>query len=127
LAERRRAAPEWPGAATAPGMAANPQAIDPFAMFANYPSDTLTAGHRVVLAEGGAAAVPALLTRQLSNYCAGDLPTPAEAAAMAGRLAKGGASVEELVKLFPAERRAVAERAVVWLTKHGAVRIAKPG
>ena len=127
LAERRRAAPEWPGATTAPGMAANPQAIDPFAMFANYPSDTLTAKHRVALAEGGAAAVPALLTRQLSNYCAGDLPTPAEAAAMAGRLAKGLASVEELVKLFPAERRAVAERAVVWLMKHGAVRIAKPG
>ena len=46
---------------------------------------------------------------------------------MAGRLAKGWASVEELVKLFPAERRAVAERAVVWLMKHGAVRIAKPG
>ncbi|MGQ0677064.1 MAG: glycosyltransferase family 4 protein [Rhodospirillales bacterium] len=126
LAERRNKAPEWPAAAALRGTAANPQAMDPFAMFANYPTDTLTARHRVTLAEDGAAKAQALLGRQISGYCAGDLPSAAETALIAQRLAAGEASVEELVKLLPAERRAVAERAVVWLMKYGAARIAKP-
>ncbi len=126
LAELRRAAPEWPGAATAAGMAANPQALDPFAMFANYPSDVLTGRHRVALAEGGAAAVQAALRRHISNYCGGDLPSPPEAAALVQRLARGEASVDELVQLFPQDRRAVIERGIVWLMKYGAARITKP-
>jgi hypothetical protein len=127
LAERRRTAAEFPAASPGPGLAANPQALDPFVMFANYPSDTLGPRHRVALGDGGAAGFAAPFARQLSNYCAGDLLTQAEAAKLAERLATGPASVEELVRLLPAERRAVAERGIVWLAKYGAARIAKPG
>jgi glycosyltransferase involved in cell wall biosynthesis len=124
LAERRKSAPEWPGAVVPPGAAANPLSPDPFAMFANYPSDTLTPGHRVALVDGEAAS--AALKRQISNYCGGDLLTLPEVAAMVQRLSQGEASVEELAKLLPAERRAAALRGVAWLIKYGAARIAKP-
>jgi len=126
LAERRRSAPEFPAAAPGPGLAANPQALDPFAMFANYPSDTLGPHHRVALGDGGAAQVAALFARQLSNYCAGDLLSQAEAAKLAECLGKGAASVEDLAAMFPAERRAAVERGIVWLMKYGAARIARP-
>lgn len=126
LAERRKSAPEWPGADVPPGVASNPSAPDPFAMFANYPTDTLSHRHRVALAEGGVAAVQAAMRRRISNYCVGDLPTPPEATALVQRLAKGEASVDELVKLFPQDRRAAIERGIVWLMKYGAARITKP-
>jgi hypothetical protein len=78
----------------------------------------------VALVDGEAAS--AALKRQISNYCGGDLLTLPEVAAMVQRLSQGEASVEELAKLLPAERRAAALRGVAWLIKYGAARIAKP-
>ena len=108
-----------------PGRPAVPPAPDPFTLFAHYPTRTLTAKTRVVLALAGEHERIKTLVGFKMNTLAGELmPAVETSQAMLGRLAeKGGASAAELIDLVPPVERHAAERAIVWLAKLGIVRL----
>lgn len=121
LERRRRAAPpQGPRAATE-----NPWALDPFTMFASYPTGALTHADIVRPAREFA---PGELTDLLARASVRDggarLPTLAEAHAVIHALAIGGEiEVGALVATFPPERRPFVERGLVWLAKFGLVKL----
>ena len=119
LARRRLAAPE-----TARTILENPYRLDPFRMFAGYPTSALASEDMVALdralAPGEAAG---LLARASVRNGAARLPTDDEVEALILRLASGPMSVGAVLADTPADRRAFLERGLLWLAKFGLVRL----
>jgi glycosyltransferase involved in cell wall biosynthesis len=120
LERRRKAAPVQ--APTAAGD--NPWGLDPFAMFAAYPSHTLAHTDTAQLRRAVSAQDLAALMAAPSVRGAEDrLPTPAQARALVAALSYDRpAAVGALLASFPPEQRPILERGLVWLAKYGIVR-----
>jgi glycosyltransferase involved in cell wall biosynthesis len=120
LERRRRAAPPQP-----PRLAGdNPWRLDPFRMFAAYPTAALASEDVVWLARAFAEGEAAeLMGRASVRYAAGRLPTEAEALALLEALAAGPLPVSTLLAPVAPERRAIVERGLVWLAKYGFLRL----
>ncbi len=121
LARRRAAAPAQPPR----GAGDNPWALDPFRMFAGYPTASLGDADGVRLARPlTSRAVAAILARPSVMDAAGLTPTLEEAQALIAALsADRPTPVGDLVAGFPPELRAIIERGLVWLAKYDVVRI----
>jgi hypothetical protein len=126
LALLRRDAAE--SAARAPGLPADPAHLDPFAIYAGYPTQTLAPGLRVTLAT---TTLEASLSALLSAGSAAPgrfkelVPAQPELLDMLLHIeAHPGLSVAELARYLPAAGRAKALRALTWLAKHGLLTLA---
>jgi starch synthase len=118
LAAIRAAAPE--AVPLLPGRAPRPLAMDPFALFREFPTRFLAAGTRVVLSPG--VDVPAVLAMGRLAIAApvrAILLDDNELAHLVRRLGQGTATVQELAGLFPAARREPVWFTVGWLCKTG--------
>jgi glycosyltransferase involved in cell wall biosynthesis len=126
LNARRLAAP--PPEARSATIEENPWRLDPFRLFANYPTEHLTPQTVVRLAPGmtWALAQP-LLTGPLATVSTYTHPTTAEVEQIVAFLgARALASVEEVMAAFPAARRYFLERSLLWLARFGVLLI-EPG
>ncbi|MBS0335165.1 MAG: glycosyltransferase family 4 protein [Proteobacteria bacterium] len=120
LASRRQAVPAQPP--TTGGD--NPWALDPFRMFAAYPSHALAHDDTVQLRRAMSPdALAALLAAPSVRGAEGRLPTAEQAAALLAALSPDRpAAVGALLARFPPEQRPFLERGLVWLAKYGVVR-----
>jgi glycosyltransferase involved in cell wall biosynthesis len=123
-AELARIRPKTP-ASRPRGQADNPWRLDPFALFASYPTEALSGRTRIALApdvpEGAAAA---LLEQAINETVRPILPNVEELERLVASLrARRQASVTELLSEFPISRRLHLERALLWLAKYGLVAI----
>ena len=103
----------------------NPWKLDPFKMFATYPTEAMAPSSRVVLhPDTTPDGATALLTDGLVAYAAHMLPRPDEVRALVAALATDGpATVEVLIAAFPTVRQGFVERGLLWLAKYGLVTI----
>jgi glycosyltransferase involved in cell wall biosynthesis len=118
LAERRRAEAE--SAPVAAGRPPAPGRSDPFRHFGAHASARLTAGDTVEPAPTLAGAIAALAAREGAMVLPGALHTGAALTDFAAKLAPGG-RVGDLLPGWAEDDRGA--RTLVWLAKHGAVRI----
>lgn len=121
LARRRHAAPpQGPRSA-----GENPWRLDPFTMFAGYPTSALSHTDTASLPRPfGEGELTNLLARASVRDGGARLPTLAEAHAVVHALGIGGEiEVGALVATFPPERRPFVERGLVWLAKFGLVKL----
>ena len=118
--ERRRLS------AVAQGPLENPYRLDPFRMFAAYPSAALQASEVVALqrpfAPGEASE---WLSRAGVRSAAGRLPTDLEIEDIVRRLTVGPRSLGALLAEVSADRRTFVERGVLWMAKFGVVRLGR--
>jgi glycosyltransferase involved in cell wall biosynthesis len=120
LERRRKAAP-----AQAPGSGLeNPWALDPFRMFAAYPSHTLTHTDTVQLTRAFAPAeLAAIMAAPSIRGAESRLPTLAQTEALIAELSHDRpAAVGVLLTKFAPEQRPFLERGLIWLAKYGVVR-----
>lgn len=103
----------------------DPWRLDPFRLFANYPTLAPTPSTRVSLTPGMTwAEAKGRLSRPPAGYSKTHLPTPAETEALYTAVAAlESATASDIVAGFPANRRPFVERALLWLAKYGIVRI----
>lgn len=120
LARRRLASPTQ---SPRPG-GDNPWKLDPFRMFASYPTVTLAADHRVEPSGPWTGAeLDQVIARAMLSAAAAYLPTPEEAKALVTLVSAESTTVGLLLESFRAERRPYLERGLVWLAKFGLVRL----
>ena len=102
----------------------NPYRLDPFRMFAGYPTGAL-AGSDIL--EPGRAFAPgeltALMGRPAVRNPAARLPDDAEAEALIAHLMISPLSVAEILEGTPLERRPFVERGLTWMLKFGFLRL----
>ena len=116
LGERRRSDPvlfrEQPAAS-------RPDRLDPFAMFASYPSGLLADDMRLHLVAGATAATLAARRRlALNTFAEYVYPSAAECEAVLDRVAATpGIGVGVIVAAFPGERQAAVKRGLAWMMK----------
>ncbi len=123
LAERRRAEPDLFGS---PVALTRPDRPDPFAAFAGYPTTRLSGDHLVTLLDGESTLE---MRRNLTmNSFAKSVHLPEADCAIILELLRqsGPLIVSAVVERFPASKRAVVTRGLVWLAKMEAVRITPP-
>ena len=120
LARRRLAAPVQPPASGGD----NPWGLDPFAMFAAYPSHTLVHTDTVQLCRAFSRQDLAGIMAAPSVRGAEDrLPTLQQTEALIAALSHDRpAAVGALLNRFPPKQRPILERGLVWLAKYGIVR-----
>ena len=110
----------------AQGPLENPYRLDPFRMFAAYPSAALQASELVALqrpfAPGEASE---WLSRAGVRIAAGRLPTDLEVEDIVRRLTVGPRSLGALLAEVPADRRTFVERGILWMAKFGVVRLGR--
>lgn len=123
LDKRRKAAPA--PAPVARNQADHPWRLDPFRLFASYPSEWLTPSSVVAIGEGMTPELAKEVFRQPNvRYAATLLPTAAECLQVVDILASARQMmVHELTARFPPPRRTFIERGLVWMAKYGVVRI----
>ncbi len=114
-------------AAHAPRKATNedPWRMDPFRIFASYPSQTLTAASEVSIAPGmDWPTAKARLAISAASYSQFYTPNTAAAEVLYAAVAASPlATVAHVTAGFPAHRRPSAERSLLWLAKYGIIRI----
>ncbi|MEW6016570.1 MAG: glycosyltransferase family 4 protein [Pseudomonadota bacterium] len=124
-ARRAKATPEPPDQAR---RLVNPRRMDPFTIFAAYPTQTLNGQHRLVA--GAAADWPtaeALLSGTLANLGRWAMARPEECeSAFALAAAPGGATVSEILAPVAPGRRPFVERTLLWMVKFDALRLVAP-
>jgi alpha-maltose-1-phosphate synthase len=121
LAAIRSSAPE--AAPPARGRAARPLAMDPFALFREFPTQHLKAATRIVLVPGVDVAKAQSIGRlAIAMPVRSILLDDDGVTNMIQRLERGPATVRELARLFPATRRQRAWYTVGWLCKTGLAR-----
>jgi glycosyltransferase involved in cell wall biosynthesis len=103
----------------------DPWKLDPFKLFASYPTEPLLPDARLTAhphATGQIAA--ALLGDPQIQHAAHMLPRAEEVQAILSLLsAAGAATAAEVVRAFPPVRQGFVERGLLWLAKHGLVAI----
>ncbi len=121
LGRRRRAAPAQPPRSAGD----NPWRLDPFRMFAAYPSRILTHDHAVVLTRSLAPAdLARILTTDAVRLAAAPLLSGLEIEALIAALpVDRPVLVGQLMARFGPEQRPMLERALVWLAKFDLVRL----
>ena len=124
-ARRKAAAPEAPDAAA---IIDNPRRLDPFQLFATYPTAVLTSDTSLRATAGLTRdAARARLSEDLASMGRWALPKPSEVDVVLDHLAAcPQASVADLVALFPVPRRGFLERGLLWLVKFGVVELVSP-
>jgi alpha-maltose-1-phosphate synthase len=121
LATVRSSAPE--AVPPAKGRATRPLAMDPFALFREFPTQFLAAGTRIALMPGVDVPIAQGMRRlAIAAPVRSILLDDDEIAHLVQRLEQGTASVQELADLFPATRRQPAWYTVSWLCKTGLAR-----
>jgi glycosyltransferase involved in cell wall biosynthesis len=121
LAAIRAAAPE--AVPLLPGRAARPLAMDPFALFREFPTRFLAAGTRIALSPGvDVAAALAMGRLAIAAPVRAILLDDDGLAHLVRRLGQGPASVRELADLFPAAIREPVWFTLGWLCKMGLAR-----
>ena len=100
----------------------------PYRLFGGYPTAHLTDGHRISLPPGVTVeAATALLDGPLAVYSGLNRPTPPEVRQMLTWLAEGGGGmVADLLRTFPAGRRRVVRRGLLWIARQGVLDIRPP-
>ena len=123
LDARRRAAPD--SASRGREAADNPWRLDPFRMFASYPSGQLGRASRVCAAPGiDGPAAEALMRAPLVRMAPALLPHPDEVRAILDHLARTPeTTVAALLEPFVPGRRPHLERGLVWMAKYGLLRL----
>ncbi len=103
----------------------DPWRLDPFRLFASYPTEWLTPYTMVALTPGMTwETAKTRLTGALANFTPQMLPTLAEMEALYAALAaQPQALATDLVSGFPANRRNFMERSLIWFAKYGVARI----
>ena len=123
LERRRRAAP-----VQAPGLGLeNPWALDPFRMFAAYPSHTLAHTDTVQLTRAFAPAdLAAIMAAPSVRGAESRLPTLSQTEALIAALSHDRpAAVGAILSRFAPKERPFLERGLVWLAKYGLVRFSR--
>lgn len=110
------------------GRRPSPLHIDPYTLFADYPTRHLTKQDIVTLEpEMTWPLAQARLDQPLAVYSRFNRPNAQELALVIGRLSGGPAAVAELLELIPAPRRNYMERGLIWLARHDVVSIRPAG
>ena len=125
LARRRQAAtPQSPVSG-----GDNPWALDPFVMFATYPTHALAHSDTVQLSRVfSSSELEAILTAPSVRGAESRLPTlPQTQALIAALSSDRPAAVGALLERFAPEERPYLERGLVWLAKYGVVRFSPAG
>jgi glycosyltransferase involved in cell wall biosynthesis len=106
-----------------------PARLDPFDAFAHYPTHRLAPDTLVAAVPGADAKRLDFMRRvPLSAYAANIFPDRADCMAVLAHLSKAQtASVDELVALAPPDRQDSLRRGLVWLAKHGLVKLLPAG
>jgi len=121
LAERRKAAPEM--VPPAKGRAVRPMAQDPFALFREFPTQFLLPATRLVLISGIDAALAQGLARlPIATPLRAFLLDDAGLARMIAQLARGPATLQQLLDAFPPAQRQPVWYTAGWLAKTGMAR-----
>jgi hypothetical protein len=126
LAARRTASSDL---GVRPDIVDNPRRLDPFQMFASYPTEAIGTT-TVILSEPGLTLEDARARLGLPYAAIGRwaLPFPAEVDQILEFVAgRGACAIAEIVENFAAPRRPFIERGVIWLAKFGLVHIAREG
>jgi glycosyltransferase involved in cell wall biosynthesis len=120
--QRRLAAANGPRARI---LGEDPWRMDPYRLFANYPTESLNPDTRISLAPGMTwAEAHARLTSPTASYSRTYVPNPAENEALYSAIAgQKQATARELVAGFTPGRQLFMERALLWFAKYGIVRI----
>jgi glycosyltransferase involved in cell wall biosynthesis len=116
LAERRRSDAVLFGP---PPLAERPERMDPFALFAGYPSQLLADAHPLQLVPGAnAVLLDARRSLAMNSFAEYVFATRKECAEVLQRVAETpGMTVGTLVAAFPAGRRMALRRGLVWMMK----------
>ena len=124
-ARRGAAAPEAPDLAA---IVDNPRRLDPFQLFATYPTGLLTSETRLRLAAGMTpAAARTRLTAELGAMGGWALPGLPEVDLVLRHLAEHeDAKVGDLVALFAVRRQGFVERGLLWLVKFAVIELVAP-
>jgi hypothetical protein len=119
---RRLAAPP------SPPIFNNPFRLDPFTLFAAYPSRALTKDWKVALTPGMAWPLAQLrLSAPLADYGDVQRPTLAESEQVVAWLADRPESlVSELVQIFPLARQHAVMRGLLWIARFGVIQLRPP-
>ena len=127
LAARRRAAPEPP--ASRLNILDNPRRLDPFYLFAGYPTEALTSETLVsVKSDMTWELAKVRLSSPLGAIGQWAMPLSAEREAMFAFVAgRGLVSIAELLAGHPAPRHPFLERGVLWMAKFGILQISPDG
>ena len=119
LSQRRQAAQtqKVPGAS----IVDNPRRLDPFRLFAGYPTQALSTEDAIMVTPGlDWAGARTILNRPLAAIGRSALPSIEEAEhAFAYIAAHPQATIAEVVAQFPPPRRSFVERGLLWLVKFG--------
>ena len=121
LAERRRTA-----VVSSENHFQRPDRLDPFAVFASYPTTQLSEDHQVYLLP---ELTPPLNTRRqlaMNNFAHRMHPNEQDCDRIIQALSTNSCKVRDILALFPAEHRANIMRGLIWLTKMDAIRIVSP-
>jgi len=126
LAERRRMGVE--SAQRLGGRSAHPARMDPFKLFASYPTDSLSSNHVIAATDATAPrAIDEFLQSPLFKFARTKLPSPEDLNRLLDQLKMSGAStMESAVANWPEQQRDRVARSLVWLAKLGLVRIDRP-
>ncbi|WP_158597939.1 glycosyltransferase family 4 protein [Noviherbaspirillum saxi] len=102
-----------------------PARMDPFAAFANYPTELLTANTKLTLARSDAVQA---LTRwralAMVNFAKHVIPSDAECDIVLTALVNGPQTAGTLIQALPAERQPFVFRALVWMLKLNVLKLA---
>lgn len=97
----------------------NPRRPDPFTLFANYPTETLRGGSRVVAVEGAEARLRQILGTTTAIHGGPFLPTVVELERMVTlMLEHGELTADALAERFPEGRRDRVRRGLLFLAKY---------
>lgn len=122
LADRRRGSPDFSGP---PPDTERPDRMDPFALFAGYPSHLLREEDQVSIVPGAHHELLAALRNLRINHFANSLyPEAAECCQVLDALGTVPVlSVRDLLADFPAARRPILFRGLAWMMKMNVLRI----
>ena len=103
----------------------NPWRLDPYQLFASYPTEALTAGSMIAAVPGvTVAAAMRVLNSPMLSFIKGFMASEQEFEMLLGHVARHRqARVSDIVAQFPPHRRNHMERTLLWLAKYGLVAI----
>jgi glycosyltransferase involved in cell wall biosynthesis len=109
-------------------IANNPFRPDPFSAFASYPTHHLANDWCASLSPGVAwPDAKLVLSGPLAAHSYSNAPNLEEAEQIVTWLAdRAGASIGDLIQIFPAQRRSVIARGLLWIARYGVIELRPP-